>query len=450
LAKGRSGWQPLCGKAFVRAALCALAVALTVLAVGCSGGRGGMIRIGVIADCEGSFSFGYESALAGAELPLIERGARPRGAKPSDGIKGASVAGTRVELLFGCDRSNRTTAIAGLRRLVEQEGANAVVGLGISHEGLVMRDYAKQQPGVTFVFAGIDQSTTLKDPSPNVFRFRPGPAQWAAGLGAYAYRELGWRTAVTISEDDFFGWTSVAGFVAEFCSLGGNVTQRRWFPGDPNFKFARLVSTVPAKGIDGAFLTDGLFDTHSFVAAWGARRRNLARSLVTEDNLLGENPNDPRLLGVVASNTSAWADTQRWNRYTADFKRAFPKLQASNSVDYFDSMEPLLEALAQVHGDLSHGERTLMAALARLRFDSPEGRYRVDSRHQAVTPIYLGQMQRGANGNLGVRQIRVAPNVEQTFGGYFSGTTPAPSRTQPTCRHGDPPPWTRYRIRSTR
>lgn len=434
----------------MRVVLGALAVGLAVLAGGCSAGGTGVIRIGVIGDCEGSFSFGYESALAGAELPLIDRGARLRGAKPSDGIKSASAAGKRVELLFGCERSNRATAIAELRRLVEQEGANAVVGLNISHEGLVMRDYARQQPGVTFIFAGIDQSTTLKAPSPNVFRFRPGPAQWAAGLGAYAYRELGWRSAVTISEDDFFGWTSVAGFVAEFCSLGGNVTQRRWFPADPNFKFGRLVSTIPDKGIDGAFLTDGLFDTHSFVATWGARHHNLARSLVTEDNLVGENANDPRLLGVVASNTSPWADTPRWKRYTADFMRAFPKLQASNSVDSFDSMEPLLDALVQVRGDLSHGERGLMAALARLRFDSPEGQYRVDSRHQAVSPIYLGQMQRAANGRLVVRQTRVVPNVEQTFGGYFSGTTPAPSRTQPACRHGRPPSWTRYRVRPTK
>lgn len=437
-------------KALARLALGALAVGLAVLAAGCSGGRGGVIRIGVIADCEGFFSSGFESALAGAELPLIDRGARLRGAKPSDGIEGASVAGKRVELLFGCERSTRATTIAELRQLVEKEGANAVVGLGIAHEGLVMRDYAKHQPAVTFVFAGIDQSTTLKDPSPNVFRFRPGPAQWAAGLGAYAYRELGWRSAVTISEDDFFGWTSVAGFVAEFCSLGGTVPQRRWFPGDPNFKFGRLVSTILGKGIDGAFLTDGLFDTHSFVAAWAAQHHRLARSLVTEDHLLGENPNDSRLLGVVASNTSPWADTPRWNRYTADFMRAFPQLPAPNSVDYFDSMEPLLEALGQVHGDLSHGEHGLMAALARLRFDSPEGRYRVDSRHQAVSPIYLGRMQRGANGKLVVRQTRLVPNVEQTFGGYFSGTTPAPSRTQPSCRHGHPPPWTRYLVRSTK
>ena len=109
----------------------------------------------------------------------------------------------------------------------------------------------------------------------------------------------------------------------------------------------------------------------------------------------------------------------------------------------FDSVEPVVEALEQVHGDLSRGERRLMAALADLNFASPEGPRRLDSRHQAIGVIYLGKMSRGKNGKLFVRQIRVVPNVDQTFGGYFSGRTPAPSRTRPACRHGNPPPWAR-------
>ena len=38
---------------------------------------------------------------------------------------------------------------------------------------------------------------TLTDPAPNVFRFVLDAAQYAAGLGNYAYRQLGWRTAAT-------------------------------------------------------------------------------------------------------------------------------------------------------------------------------------------------------------------------------------------------------------
>ena len=83
-----------------------------------------------------------------------------------------------------------------------------------------------------------------------------------------------------------------------------------------------------------------------------------------------------------------------------------------------------------------------MEALARLKFDSPEGPRRLDSNHQAIGVIYLGKMVRGKNGKLTVRTIRVVPNVDQSFGGYFSGTT-AVSRTQPSCKRGHVPSWAR-------
>ena len=82
-----------------------------------------------------------------------------------------------------------------------------------------------------------------------------------------------------------------------------------------------------------------------------------------------------------------------------------------------------------------------MDALARLHFASPEGPRRLDADHQAIAVSYLGQMVRGKNGKLEVRQIGVVRNADQTFGGYFSGTSPAASLTQPTCRHGNPPSW---------
>ena len=73
------------------------------------------------------------------------------------------------------------------------------------------------------------QETTLRDPPPNLFRFAPTGAQTTAGLGTYAYRDLGWRRAVVVAEDWYPGWESAAGFVAEFCALGGDVVERDWY-----------------------------------------------------------------------------------------------------------------------------------------------------------------------------------------------------------------------------
>ena len=108
---------------------CLLAVAsLAVATAGCFGGEQ-PIRIGLLTDCRGLFS-GYEDEmLAGAELPLLERGARLTNGKPSGGVSGARVAGRDVELIRGCtEQSEHTVLVEEARRLVETEGVDAVVG----------------------------------------------------------------------------------------------------------------------------------------------------------------------------------------------------------------------------------------------------------------------------------------------------------------------------------
>ena len=57
--------------------------------------------------------------------------------------------------------------------------------------------------------------------APNFFRFNGDGAQWNAGIGDILFRDGGWRTAAVIADDDGFGWTSAAGFVADFCAAGG-------------------------------------------------------------------------------------------------------------------------------------------------------------------------------------------------------------------------------------
>jgi len=52
-------------------------------------------------------------------------------------------------------------------------------------------------------------------------------------------------------------------------------------------------------------------------------------------------------------------------------------------------------------------------------------------------------VEKDAGGRFVPRTIRVIPNVEQTFNGYFDASSPQPSPTQPVCRKGNPPAWAR-------
>src|SRR4030081_3754401 len=194
------------------------------------------IKIGILSDCQGDFGSFYNDDLGGALAVLAAHyGGKASGALPKDGMTGVKIAGKDVTILpFGCSDSTAAKALEETRRLVEQQGADIMIGPLSGDEGIAVAGYAKtNQPNKTFL-NGISgaQDTTLKVQAPNFFRFNPDGAQWSSGLGDYAYNKLGWRTAAVIGDDYAFPYTSLAGFIAEFCSVGGAIpnSNRIWPP----------------------------------------------------------------------------------------------------------------------------------------------------------------------------------------------------------------------------
>jgi hypothetical protein len=95
---------------------------LVGLAFGCGGDDRATFRIGVLTDCVGIYRTLEDAELSGAQLPLIERGARLRGSRPGEGLTSAKVAGVRVELVRGCTETGEfTTMFEQVRRLVDRE-----------------------------------------------------------------------------------------------------------------------------------------------------------------------------------------------------------------------------------------------------------------------------------------------------------------------------------------
>ena len=413
---------------------------LVFASLSCGGAQRRTIRIGFVSTCRGQVSRFYEESVAGAELPFIERGARPRGSLPSDGITGVSIAGKQVELVLGCtfagsDLSN----LAEMRRVVEQRGADVLVtppALTAADDRLV-RDYASQQPDVTF-FGGDPRS-----PTSNMFRTEPEGSLVGAGLGAYAYRTLGWRTAVTFGEGDSFGWPIAAGFVAEFCSLGGVVADRYWTPFGTD-AWAPKVKQIPSR-VDGVALMAGFQGTRSFFSAYKQVHPDLARHVVMSAYPLAIGGTAPA--GVVAAGYLPFTlRAQSWSRYLQEFGQAYPQYakEAGGATDIFvyDAVEAALEAIDRVHGNLAAGERGFRVALGALRLQTPFGTTRFDADHRYVGPNFLMRMERDAAGKLAAKTVRVIPNVQSTIDGALTPNT-TPTRTRPVCRKGHVPLWAR-------
>src|SRR5262249_26044377 len=157
----------------------------------------------------------------------------------------------RVELSRGCVAGTEDV-IPEARRLVEEEGAQVIVGPQDPQEGMALRLYARKRPETAFLIEpSAPPELTLSEPARNIFRFTPHAAQKNGGLGRYAYRQLGWRKAAVVGNDNPYAWEQAAGFLAEFCALGGRVAKRIWIPlgADP----AAAAAKVP-RDVDGVYI----------------------------------------------------------------------------------------------------------------------------------------------------------------------------------------------------
>jgi branched-chain amino acid transport system substrate-binding protein len=403
------------------------------------------IKIGILTTCGGPFAPFEAESYSGAKYALVKSaGGKAAGQDPQAQVTGAKVAGHPIKIYFGCSDATPDKAVAEARRLVENVKVNILLGPLSGDEGIAVAHYAKTQPGITFVNGTSGaQSTTLSVRAKNFFRFGGDGAQWMAGLGSYAYKKLHWRKAAILGEDYSYPYTLGAGFVTEFCSLGGKITKRVWAPLTTT-DWSSYVSQLP-RNVDGVLILTGGSNTISVEKAYTSLGNNLAKKALGGPSVM-----DPTsftvgnsLVGLAGgSPVPLGGTTKAWKSYKTGFLKVYPKVPADSlfTVLYYDGMQAIVQALKATHANLAGKQSRFRAKLARLRPAFPNGTVRLDRNRNSIQPAYVVRIVKKGNG-LAFATIKMIPNVSETFGGLFGPKSPAPSRTAPACKKGTPPPW---------
>jgi branched-chain amino acid transport system substrate-binding protein len=443
----RRFWLP----AVLVAMVCVVALASASASVGAS--KASAIKVGWISTCKGPFAPFYEATLLGATVALIDSGGKPAGKNPSLGVKGLVIGGHPVKQYFGCSDATPDVALAEARRLVEQVGVDILIAPLSGSEGIAIARYSKTQPKKTFLNGTSGaQDTTLKVRSPNFFRFHTDGAQWMAGMGDYAYNTLKMRTVVTIGDDYDFPYTQTAGFVAEFCAIGGKIPKRIWPPLGTK-DYSSYIAQIPKSGIDGFYLTVGGTGTVAFVKEYlQSTSGNLSKKVifgsVALDPIVVKELGSRVIGGVTGTDMSADSGNPLTKKYIREVVKYYPALGAGAaaspfSAEYWMNTYPVMLALKQVGGDLSGGQAKLRSALnsiGKAGLNSPEGFVKLDQNRQAIGNNYLIQLTSLKGGGT-YRTIRTIPKVSESFDGFFTTSTPTPSRTSPPCVKKKPPSW---------
>ena len=426
-------------------------------ATGGTTGQGKPIRIAVLSDCEGAFGAFWEQTIGGVHAAFIEHAdaTAKDPNKPSAGITGGSVGGRPFRIVgYGCSNDRADKAITETRRLMEQLNADMMIGPLSGDESIAVANYAKAHPNKTFVNGSAGaQDTTLQVQAPNFFRFNGDGAQWNAGAGDVAYNDLGWRNAAVIADDYSFAWTSAAGFIAEFCAAGGKVT-KRVFPPLNTTDYSSYVQQLPTD-VDGYFWVVGGAGTIPSLKAYEQAHGPIdAKKFI--GNLFWGTPGQfeqlgPRVSGAYIGSAGSAGDlkTDKATEYAALIGRAYKKFpdfpgtaasQAASTFvyNYYLNAWALIQALEQVNGDISGGQKKLQQALAKVTLDAPYGQVKLDENRQAIQDQFVQQLYT-KGGQLAVRTVRRVPAVDQSFGGTFTPNTPPPGRNFPPCEKKELP-----------
>ena len=420
-----------------------------------------VINVAILSDCEGAFGAFHDRDIAGVVTAFAEHAGATVNDRtaPQAGWSNASINGIPVELVgIGCADDTAEAALRETRRLMEDIGADIMIGPLSGDESIAVANYAKDHPDQTFVNGTSGaQDSTMSVRAPNFFRFNGDGAQWNAGLGDIAHNVLGWETAAVIGDDYSFAWTSTAGFIAEFCAAGGDVISRVYPPLNTT-DYSGFVEQLPGPDeVDGYFWAVG---GAGLVPALNAFE-DAQGEIIGEQhmgNLFWGIPDVFRAIGprVVGSYSGGFGNapdlqTDKAAEFRAIINRHFDEIPFGGApapadaayfdaffMNYYNNAWGLIEGLKAVGGDISGGQRALQAAIGEVVLDAAFGQISLDSNRTAIQDQYVGRIYMDDNGEMQSSTVAFVPQVDQTFGGTFTGDPP-PSRDFPPCEVRDLP-----------
>ncbi|HEX2620362.1 MAG TPA: ABC transporter substrate-binding protein [Phototrophicaceae bacterium] len=368
------------------------------------------IKIGVVATLLGPYAAMGEDGIRGAELAVIEANRK--------------IAGKRILLYQEGSNAIPDNAVAAVRKLLDEDGVDFVVGPLSGNEGIAVRDYAKTRPDKAFIngLAGA-QEMTLYDPAPNFFSFTMNGVQWMAGLGKYVYEKYGYRRVVTLAEDYSYPYSQIAAFTLEFCRAGGKIVERYWTPlGKSDYR--SIIESMPRDGLDAILVALGGSDALNFLKQYMEYdlKLPLIGGTLTVDNTILAATGDlsDRLIGMPSASVIADDNPYvAWEPFIQSYRQAFPKGLGSPSLfshGYYVNMTAALTALGQIDADLSNGQERFKQALANLEFASPTGKVKLDHNRQAIADNFISVLDRRPDGSLYRKWVSTIPAVNQTLG----------------------------------
>jgi branched-chain amino acid transport system substrate-binding protein len=374
--------------------LCALV--LMVIGIGAvTGQEGEPLVIGLLTDQSGALTiYGFELEY-GFKLGLLYAA----GINPADydndidaALADVQVAGRAVEVVVRDNGSNADTAASQARELIEQEGAEILVGAPSSGVMTGVQQVALDSDVVLFAAPAASPVITGANFNVNTFRVCRNTFQDFLAFAPFATAELG-TNFVILAVDNDFGRAS-AGAAGVLASAGISFVSDPIFAPLETTDFTPYLQQVLDSGADAVlpiWAGDGSVTLFQQIAELGVQDQMAVVAAFNSNDIVAVS--DPSTIGNISwivyhysfpeNDINAWLVENHQAVYN-DVPDLFTECS-------FATAQALVQAVSETEGDTLPS--ALIPVLEGMTFEGPKGTYAIrPSDHQALVPMYIARL----------------------------------------------------------
>ena len=363
----------------------------------------GPITVGVLAPLTGPFTTYARDIIDGARLY-------------SDEV-GGQLGRRKLELVVEDYQTKPDVALTKVRKLVEQDRAQAVVGIVLSASAIAVKDYvnARKVPLVISGFA-VAESLTLQ-PSPYVFRITYSASMTAGPIGQWTYRTLKAKRAAIIASDSVGPIELITAWARAFEEAGGKVVQEVYAPlGTADYApyVAQLrrdvdVIGVQAVGADGVrFIKQ--FEEYGLKGKIPVVDASVGCSELSLLPAAGE-----AAVGVYNSQPyQPTLDTPRNRKFVQAFRARYNRDPGAPAAFTYAALAAIDQAAKAIGGNVEDSAR-FVEALRKTDLEAPQGKIRFDRFQNVVTDVHISRIEK-VGGQIQPVVIETIRGVDQFLG----------------------------------
>lgn len=331
---------------------------------------------------------------------------------------GRKIGNREVQVTVEDDGSNPDISLQKARKLTEQTKVDFLIGNLLANTGLAVAEYTRASGIPYFIPVIAADDLTQRKRLPNVIRVAGYTAsQMPRPLADYAYKKLGLRKVVTISQDYTFGHEQCGGFAQVFSELGGSIASQIWHPLNTQ-DFSPFIAQIQAAAPDAVFAMETGADATRFIQQWSnfgmkGKIRLLGAQNATDQSVI-------RTLGAEAEGIISSAhfaeggDAPATQKFVAEYQAAFKKLPSIYGFSHYSAAMWLTEAIKSIGGNIEDRPKFLDAVRKTVLTGSPLGRpVRLDEYGNPVYDVFIRDVVKRPDGTYWNKPIETYPNVSQ-------------------------------------